>query len=307
MLALKSSSPIPALPAGLQHFAKAEDHGACRCGASLPLQVRLGLRSRSRPVLDGRWTCNPRCLRRQVAAMVQRELQPTPMRRPYRHRVPLGLLLLSSGAITHEELKQALARQHRTGERIGDVLQRGFGLSERSVAEALALQWGCGLTTEISLEEDRAACIAPLQLMENTGMLPVRMTREGRIHVAFGDSLDALAIFALQRIHHISIHAGIAPISTWMDGRARLADAQAVDCEQIECADAAAMERLIVQTLCEVQPVESRFVRVHDMHWLRLWLEPLALAGGPSQREDVRDLVFRIAPPRPPLHSLSLL
>ena len=54
------------------------------------------------------------------------------------------------------------------------------------------------------------------------------------------------------------------------------------------------MENSILRTLKRVQPVESRWARVHEFFWLRMWLEPAALAAGPQQTEDVMDLVFRM-------------
>jgi hypothetical protein len=293
MLTLRTS-PL-ALSDGMgQPLALREAGHSCACGASLPLPVRFGLRSRSRPVLEGRWTCSARCLERQIAAVLRRESLTEPSRRPYRHRIPLGLVLLSTGAVTHDELRRALALQHGTGERIGDVLQREFGLSERSVAGALAVQWSCGVSTVAGLDAERSACLAPHRIRACTRMLPVRIARDGRIHVAFEDCLDMHAVFALQRMHATTVTAGIAPITEWNEAYAHVARVDGVALEEAECDDTAALERELLRTMQRLQPVESRFVRVHDVYWLRLWLESAALAGGPTHREDIVDVLYRV-------------
>ena len=38
------------------------DARPCACGSPMPLGVRLHLRSRTRPVFEGRWCCSPACL-----------------------------------------------------------------------------------------------------------------------------------------------------------------------------------------------------------------------------------------------------
>ena len=49
----------------------------------------------------------------------------------HEHRIPLGLLLLSSGVISQEELRRALRTQQGTGKRIGEVLTAECGVPER--------------------------------------------------------------------------------------------------------------------------------------------------------------------------------
>jgi hypothetical protein len=296
MLALRMPTPDVPMPEPLRD-------ALCACGRSLPVQVRLGLRSRSRPIVEGRWSCSTRCLEEQVASIVRRERQTELHRRPYRHSVPLGLLLLATGAVKHKDLRHALALQHGSAERIGNVLQRQCGLSERDIANALALQWGCGVLSLAGVNAARAACMLPRPLWERAGMLPVRVTHDDRIHVAFADQLDAHAIFAVQQMHGVAVTAGIAPVSDWEKERARVAATTGVALTEIACDESAEMESEIVRTIRGLQPVESRFIRVHDLYWLRLWLEPLALAGGPTQCEDVVDVLYRVI--RPTLYPLT--
>ena len=70
--------------------------------------------------------------------------QPAPAERAL--RMPLGLILLSRGWISHRELQEALAAQRRAQEgRIGEWLHRLHGISEETIAKALAIQWNCAV------------------------------------------------------------------------------------------------------------------------------------------------------------------
>jgi hypothetical protein len=270
----------------------------CICGSRLPLQVRLGLKSRTRPVFEGRWSCSANCLSARVGQAIKREANRDASRRPHRHRIPLGLVLLSTGAITHEDLRHALAMQHGTNERIGEVLARECGLSERKIAEALATQWGCKFWSMAGIQDADMAAIAPRVILERTKMLPIRLCSDHRIAVAFTESLDAHATFALQRIHNVSIDTGIAPDSAWNKAQEVILSAEGVEVDEVECINTDELERTVSKTLQRLQPVETRWARVHDLFWMRSWLEPASLAGGPTHKEDVMDFIFRVQAPR---------
>jgi hypothetical protein len=300
MLALRSlrNGLSEELPPSLVLY---EQTGECACGASLPLPVRLGLRSKSRPVFERRWSCSTRCLEQHIANAIRRE-SPRGPSRSHRHRVPLGLVLLSTGAVTRADLRRALTKQLHSQERIGDVLRRECGLTDMQVAEALALQWGCGVETAASAHIESMASIAPAALFQQAAMLPVRLNRTDGIHVAFAHSVDTQAVFALQRVHGLPVRPGIAPVAEWQQGYERLMHADRVTAHIEDCADLAEIQREVVRSVRQLQPIESRWVRAHDLYWLRMWLEPAAFAGGPTQREDVVDFVYRVMKPTlPPL------
>ena len=58
--------------------------------------------------------------------------------------MPLGLVLLAQGWITHPQLQAALEAQKASGQgRIGDWLQQSCGLPEERVTRGLGVQWSC--------------------------------------------------------------------------------------------------------------------------------------------------------------------
>lgn len=282
--------------------AKTDALSSCTCGARIPLQVRLGLRSRTRPVVEGRWCCGPACLQARIAHAVRREAKREPVRRRREHRIPLGLLLLSNGLITQDELKRALHVQRDSGELIGEVLTRECGVPERKVAAALATQWNCPMW-EVSGSLDRMAAVAPHAVLKRGGIVPLRLFHEGRVDayvspresrlaIAFAHAIDPQVVFALRWMHDIAVDAGVAAANQWAEGQQRILQATGVPCEELACESVEHMEQAVVRTLRRLQPVESRWVRVHDVYWLRLWLEPAAVLGGPQQVEDVVDFLF---------------
>ncbi len=104
-------------------------------------------KNRRRPIFEQEWGCGERCLTTLVQAAVQRETgdgvrEAEPQ--PHRHRVPLGLVLLAQGWITHPQLQTALQAQRETGRgRIGDWLTQSCGLDQEHIARGLGVQWNC--------------------------------------------------------------------------------------------------------------------------------------------------------------------
>lgn len=268
---------------------------ACLCGSRLPLQVRLGLRSRTRPVVEGRWCCSEACLHARVSAFVRRGASMHSMPSvQHPHRIPLGLLLLSQGAITQEQLRFARQMSETSGERLGDILVRHCGLSVDRLLRGIATQWGCFSWDASGILPHGMACIAPHVVLCATGMLPLRVQEDGSISVAFLDAPDASAVFALRRIHERSVDAGIAGARPFQEALSQLQSQEAVSVDEQFCTDEEDVVRRLTRAIQRYAPVESRWVRLHGMVWMRMWLEPAAVAGGFGHRNDVMDLVLHV-------------
>ena len=110
-------------------------------------------KSRKYPIFEEKWACSSKCLMTIVEASIAREAGDG--RRDgvvvqHQHRVPLGLVMLGQGWITHSQLQRALQAQRAEGVgRIGDWLVSECGLETEVVTRGLSVQWGCPvLTTE---------------------------------------------------------------------------------------------------------------------------------------------------------------
>lgn len=83
------------------------DRGERRRGCGNPECARswaLPWRSRRRPIFETQWACGRQCMRTILALAVRRERgegRPEMEPQEHRHRVPLGLVMLAQGWITH--------------------------------------------------------------------------------------------------------------------------------------------------------------------------------------------------------------
>ena len=86
----------------------------CMSGWTMPW------RNRRRPIFEAQWGCSGRCVLAMVQAAVRRELGDgtASSATPHRHRLPLGLLMLAQGWITHPQLQKALAAQRMAYQRM---------------------------------------------------------------------------------------------------------------------------------------------------------------------------------------------
>lgn len=269
---------------------------SCACGARVPLGVKLGLRSRTRPVFEGAWNCGEACLRRAVAAAVARECSSSASRRTHRHRVPLGLMLLSAGCISSQQLRRALEIKQTSSLRIGEILQQEYGIDEDRITLALSTQWGCQVWDPRGSIAPGMACVAPMLLLEASGMLPMRMSSGGeRIALAFEEASDSLTTFALQTMHGTEVEIGIVSSSNWRALRTSLQQLESVPMTGRRTGDRTAAIADMARNILRLQPVESRMVRIKQYLWLRVWLERAALEAGPCHREDIQDFVYEVS------------
>lgn len=134
-----------------------------------------------------------------IFARARSGLLPAP---PPRHRVPLGLLLLSRGQLTNSQLRSALQAQRSRGEgRLGDWLQRLGFATEQQVIAALGQQWGCPILPPFAAEDARSAHMLPLCLMEAFRMLPVHYVAATRaLYIAFAEGVDYTALYAIEQM-----------------------------------------------------------------------------------------------------------
>src|SRR5439155_23860506 len=135
--------------------------------------------------LHGSPFCFPECLEAELL----RRLQHTPAAQ-HRElvnscRVPLGLLMLSRGELTNEQLQRALHLQKKNGTgRIGEWLQQLGHACDASVAAALASQWSCPVVKTIPAGVGN--CTIPFYLLKHFCMAPVHFSNDRRmLHMAF--------------------------------------------------------------------------------------------------------------------------
>jgi hypothetical protein len=164
---------------------------------------------------QGAWCCGPECLERSLHEGFQKVLAGSAPNSPVSYRVPLGLLMLSRGAVDRESLQSALDAQRKAGQgKIGAWLRKLARLSEQDVIRALGAQWAC----PVLIGDQRIEAppdLLPQRLMEAHHMLPVRWTESPRLQQAqqrrlpgvrgtlflgFADHINHRVLYAIEQI-----------------------------------------------------------------------------------------------------------
>lgn len=268
---------------------------APECGAHSPFWKKA-----VRPVFEGQWACGKDCLRVLVGAEVQRQMRRmgVALSAGHRHRIPLGLVLLNRGLITHAQLRMALEAQRTTGqERIGYWLEQLCGVSQESVTRALAAQWNRPVLSAEGFAADRMALTMPGCLRRQVRALPLRIAAGKILYIAFEQQLHAAAVRAVERMAGLRVESGVLAQDAATRIDAELRGATAAACVEERIHGASDLCAQVVSVLRRTQPVASRLVNFEGAWWLRVWLERGSVGPYgtlPRTGEDVMDYIFRL-------------
>ncbi|SFS17305.1 Type II secretion system (T2SS), protein E, N-terminal domain [Granulicella pectinivorans] len=258
-------------------------------------------KSRRRPIFEGQWGCGSKCLEAIVRASVKREVTDgigAGFDAPHRHRIPLGLVMLAQGWITHPQLRYALDQQKSRGTgRIGDLLIGECGLPPERITQGLSVQWNCPVMTTEGITPRAAALTLPRVFIEQFGLLPLRIAGSRILYLGFKENLDASAAFALERMSDLKVESGLINDQDYDEARRRLLASDFVPTETIAVRDSEEMTLRMREQLEDRQPIAARLVRVHHFYWFRMWLETGAISTHgtiPGSTEDVHDALFQI-------------
>ena len=159
------------------------------CSARTRGWGRLGS-ARDRVFLEGNAYCSV-CL---PQALAQRFATCHPALAPARrsaHRIPLGLVLISRGWLTPEQLRAGLERQRHRGGKLGESLRALGYVHEEEITAGLATQWACPVLYFRAFVAERHLRRVPLRLQELHSMLPVHYSEPAAILVlAFSNGVD---------------------------------------------------------------------------------------------------------------------
>jgi hypothetical protein len=249
----------------------------CRTG-----WLRL-FRSRAFPRFEKKWVCSATCMERVIADAVRGQIeswQPAPAERAL--RMPLGLILLSRGWISHRELQEALAAQGRAQEgRIGEWLHHLHGISEETIAKGLAIQWNCAVLPSGMPGLEPAPALIPAVLLRRYDLALLRQGPDAALYLAGKYRPEHAAARAVEHMLHEPVHAAFIEDGMW-----RLGEVDASDTE-LEIPGRDGVAAYISELIERARPSDARLVRVHDHLWLRLWI------GRRGRRPmQVRDVVL---------------
>ncbi len=229
-------------------------------------------RNRSRPVFEGGWTCSPECTEARLQSALRRELDGrSNCGETYRHRIPLGLLMLEKGWITRAQLREALQAQAAAGSgRLGEWLIRQHATDEMLVTRALALQWSCPV---LSPEPQEAAALTfamPRLFLDAFGALPLRLAGGKLLYLGFEQSLDPVLAFAVGRMTGMRVESGIVASMLFRPALSLTLQQKFPAVQLAEAVSESAAAHLLARSIERLHPASSRLVRVRDCVWLRM-------------------------------------
>jgi len=166
--------------------------------------------------LHGARYCAPQCFEyaaRQCLAHICDTDAPV---QPVRHRIPLGLLMLSRGQLSNRQLRSALEAQQTSGRhRLGEWLEKLGFATEQQVTTALGLQWACPvLATRVS-PASRCVRLIPFRILESYRMLPIQFVENTRtFYVAFSEGIDYAVLYAVEQMLECRTEACLVSRST---------------------------------------------------------------------------------------------
>jgi len=231
-------------------------------------------RHRSTPVFEGGWTCSPECTEAQVRSALHRELDGRATSgETYRHRIPLGLLMLEKGWINRAQLREALEAQAAAGcGRLGEWLIKQHATDESVVTRALALQWSCPVLSPDAQDAATLAFAMPRLFVDAFNALPLRVAHGKLLYLGFEQFLDPVLAFAVGRMIGMRVESGIVASTTFRPSLNRMLQQKFPSVQLAEAVSEQAAARLLARSIERIHPVASRLLRVRDCVWLRMTL-----------------------------------
>ncbi len=229
-------------------------------------------RKRRVPVVEGGWLCSPECTRARMEDLLGREQAGVGPVGTYRHRVPVGLVLLTRGWIKHEHLRDALeAQRNGCGMRLGEWLVANRGLDETRLAHALGLQWSCPVFSLDKHGGGPPVTSVPRLLSEGFGFVPLRRAASGIIYLAFEDRIDHSLTLAIERVTGMRVESGLLPASEFRAAQERHRHCRFARARVIEAGSLSLLAEAFAKHIEKQKPTESRMARVRGLFWLRMW------------------------------------
>jgi hypothetical protein len=151
--------------------------------------------------LQGVFYCQPKCLQTALIEQLTRLYPSAPAAAPS-NRIPLGLLMVARGWLTHEQVVTALtAQQSAHSGKIGDWFEKLGFATEQQVTSALGLQWGCPVASSLDSVASTPFGRIPFGILEAFQMLPLHFVpATNTLYIAFGERVDHAALYTIEKV-----------------------------------------------------------------------------------------------------------
>ena len=223
--------------------------------------------------LRNQWFCSLECFQAGLSELLlHRELIPAPAVEQLT-RMPLGLVLLSQGAISAEQLRQALnvQRTTRTG-KLGEWLVRMGAVREEQVTAALGIQQRCPVFSPHDLLPLPPRLCWPAGLVQQYRSLPIFYEPGSEmLFVGFLDTVDHRFLYSIEQVLGCRTQPCIVAPATYHQRHQMLLRSSAGESISIcEKQNAAEMARIIVNYAQEIRAERCLLTCCKKHLWVRL-------------------------------------
>jgi len=241
------------------------------------------------PLFNGQGVCSLSCLALLMETAIRRSVGPSdPDVGPYRHRMPIGLLMLSRKWISAPQLSAALALQRRERRgRLGEWLVATGACDEQTVATALASQWGIPLVAGGSPSR-QAAGLLPRLLAEAFSILPLRIAAGKLLYLAIDQRVEAGLNLAIESMTGLRVEPVAMPASAFNRLRQRLQKNGYAATRNFRTTSTNSLVHAVLSLADHGPTVSLQLVRVREYFWLRLRQR----AKSASQPAGLEDFLF---------------
>lgn len=243
--------------------------------------------------LQKRWYCSPECFQEGLLRQLKQSGMVTARRTPQPTRMPLGLVLLSQGAITAAQLHGALEAQRLGGGgKVGEWLIKMGATAEPQVTQGLAVQQGCPVFATRELQVLPADMHWPAPLTQNYLALPVFYNKlQSNLYVGFLEGVHHGFLYALELMLRCNTQPCILPPAVFRENAERQScpgESETIVIQQRQ--SAIEMTRTVANYASQIHAERCGMTWWDDHLWIRL--------GCPNGFHV--DFLFRLpAPPQP--------
>jgi hypothetical protein len=184
----------PAWPTGLKAI-------SVKCGVCARSMALRQLAARKAGIrMRDIWYCSSACFTSVAEREFSELLKLGVEQGSHAARTPLGLILISRGQLTKEQLREAADESKEFGGEIGDLLVRRGVVTERQVTSVRAAQWGCAVFT-MPKQLEPARVHVPMKFIKAYSAMPLHYVAGRKLLlVGFVQAVEYGLLYAIEQI-----------------------------------------------------------------------------------------------------------
>jgi len=236
--------------------------------------------------IENEWYCGAECFEQVIKSKIEESIASQgKSAKAHSSRVPLGLLLLSRGILTSEQLRLALDHQRMADLDFGTAAQQLGFVTQEQVTAAVAAQWACPVF-QLGERPPVVQIRIPRQFLDMYRMLPVHYAEnERRLMIGFVRSVQHQVLYTIGHITSCTVvPCFITPreyeLHINSPSTAFLRDRELVVDQIVESAE---MARVTTNYVVKLAAEKVRLGKCRDYLWVRIW----------GHKQEM-DLLFRV-------------